>query len=100
MLYILFYLGPKCKVCHSPPPGAEVREEGNYNSTPPYVVMACARIILPLLVHIKKYMLLNELKLRWRSGFGDLDIACWLLVPKFAGSHPAEAVGFLGRKKS
>ena len=22
----------------------------------------------------------------------------WLLVPKFAGSSPAEAVGFLGRK--
>jgi len=22
----------------------------------------------------------------------------WSLVPKFAGSHPAEAVGFLGRK--
>jgi len=24
----------------------------------------------------------------------------WPLVPKFAGSNPAEAVGFLGRKKS
>ena len=24
--------------------------------------------------------------------------ACWPLVPKFAGSNPAEAVGFLGRK--
>ena len=23
---------------------------------------------------------------------------CWPLVPKFAGSNPAEAVGFLGRK--
>ena len=23
---------------------------------------------------------------------------CWALVPKFAGSNPAEAVGFLGRK--
>ena len=32
------------------------------------------------------------------SGFGGLEVACWLLVPKFAGSHPAEAVGFLGRK--
>ena len=32
------------------------------------------------------------------SGFGCLEVACWLLVPKFAGSHPAEAVGFLGRK--
>ena len=26
------------------------------------------------------------------------EVACWPLVPKFAGSHPAEAVGFLGRK--
>ena len=33
------------------------------------------------------------------SGFGGLEVACWPLVLKFAGSHPAEAVGFLGRKK-
>jgi len=33
----------------------------------------------------------------YRSGFGGLEVACWPLVPKFAGSHPAEAVGFLGR---
>ena len=26
--------------------------------------------------------------------------ACWPLVPKFAGSNPAEAVGFLRAKKS
>jgi hypothetical protein len=32
------------------------------------------------------------------SGFGGLEVACWPLVPKFAGSHPADAVGFLGRK--
>jgi len=32
-------------------------------------------------------------------GFGGLGVACWPLVPKFAGSNPAEAVGFLGRKK-
>ena len=35
-----------------------------------------------------------------RSGFGGLGVACWPLVPKFVGSNPAEAVGFLGRKKS
>jgi hypothetical protein len=34
----------------------------------------------------------------FKSGFGGLEIACWRLVLKFAGSHPAEAVGFLGRK--
>lgn len=65
MLYLLFYQGPKCEVCHSPPSGAEVREEGNYNSTPPYVIMVCAAITLHVLVHIKRYKLLNELKLMW-----------------------------------
>ena len=29
-----------------------------------------------------------------------LEVACWPLVPKFAGSNPAEAVGFLRAKKS
>ena len=32
--------------------------------------------------------------------FDGPRIACWLLVPKFAGSNPAEAVGFLGGKNS
>ena len=32
--------------------------------------------------------------------FGGLGVACWPLVPKFAGSNPAEAVGFLGQKKT
>jgi hypothetical protein len=34
------------------------------------------------------------------DGFGGLQVACWPLVPKFAGSNPAEAVGFLRAKKS
>jgi hypothetical protein len=34
-----------------------------------------------------------------KSSFGGLEVACWPLVPKFAGSHPAETFGFLGRKK-
>ena len=33
-------------------------------------------------------------------GFGGLEVSCWPLVPKFAGSNPAEAVGFLRAKKS
>ena len=33
------------------------------------------------------------------SGFGGLGVACWPLVPKFVGSNPAEAVGFLRTKK-
>jgi len=31
-------------------------------------------------------------------GYDGLGVACWPLVPKFAGSNPAEAVGFLGQK--
>ena len=34
------------------------------------------------------------------SSFGGLEVACWPLVPKFAGSHQAEAVGFFRAKKS
>ena len=33
------------------------------------------------------------------SGFGGLELACWPLVPKFAGSNPAEAVEFFRAKK-
>jgi hypothetical protein len=35
---------------------------------------------------------------QWLSSFGGLGVACCPLVPKFAGSNPAEAVGFFGRK--
>ena len=35
----------------------------------------------------------------YNSGFGGLEAACWPLVPKFAGSNPAEAVGFFRAKK-
>ena len=31
--------------------------------------------------------------------FGGVEVACWPLVPKLAGSIPAEAVGFLRAKK-
>ena len=34
------------------------------------------------------------------SGFGGLEVACWPLVPKFAGSNPAQAVGFLRVNKN
>jgi hypothetical protein len=32
--------------------------------------------------------------------FGGLEVACWPLVPKFAGSNPAQAVEILRAKKS
>jgi hypothetical protein len=40
-----------------------------------------------------------KLLTRIKSGFGGLEDACWPLVPKFAGSNPAEAVGFFRVKK-
>ena len=33
------------------------------------------------------------------KSFGGQEVACWPLVPKFAGSKPGEAVGFLRAKK-
>jgi len=44
------------------------------------------------------YFNLNKTEVIHWLGFRGLDVACWPLVPKFEGSHPAEAVGFLGRK--
>jgi hypothetical protein len=49
-------------------------------------------------VAVKKGQL-RALSIVTESGFGGLEVACWPLVPNFASSHPAEAVGFLGRKK-
>ena len=40
---------------------------------------------------------ISEVYCAW-NGFGGLGVACWPLVPKFAGSNPAEAVGFKGKK--
>jgi hypothetical protein len=34
------------------------------------------------------------------SGFGGAEVACWPLIPKFAGSNTAEAVGFLKGDKN
>ena len=35
-----------------------------------------------------------------QSGFGGLEVACWPLVSKFAGSNLAEAVGCLRVNKN
>ena len=41
----------------------------------------------------------NYLKTNANIGFGGLGVECWPLVPKFAGSNPAEDVGFFRAKK-
>ena len=33
-------------------------------------------------------------KMDYISGFGGLEVVCWPLVLKFAGSNPTEVVGF------
>ena len=42
---------------------------------------------------------MTKLIIPFHSGFGGLEVACWLLVPKFARSNPAEAVEFFRAKK-
>ena len=42
----------------------------------------------------------DVLNLVVHSSFGGLEVSCWPLIPKFAGLHPAEAVGFFRAKKS
>jgi len=53
------------------------------------IASICVVLCYPIVV-TRKYI----------NGFGGLGVACWTLVPKFAGSNTAEAVGFLGRKNS
>ena len=48
-----------------------------------------------LLQNYKQMIILSTHTL---SSFSGLEVACWLSVPKFGGSHLAEAVGFLGWK--
>ena len=53
-----------------------------------------ARQRIPPWYNLSKSRFLTIRKVNWLSGFGGLG------VPKFAGSNPAEAVGFLRAKKS
>jgi hypothetical protein len=59
-------------------------------------VCVCVCIYIDIYIYIHTYIHTYI----YISGFGGLEVACWPLVPKFAGSNPAEAVGFLRAKKS
>ena len=62
------------------------------------IVKQLQRVFIGLLHVLKSHISVCILKI---SGFGGAEVACWPLIPKFAGSNPAEAVGFLkGDKKS
>ena len=52
-------------------------------------------------LHLQSHICPHSMGLKQaRSGFGGLEVACWPLVPKFAGSNPAEAVGIFRAKKN
>jgi hypothetical protein len=68
----------------------------HYNNTGKAWKLECYRIF-----YLSNWGTFKDVKIYIRGrNFGGLEVACWPLVPKFAGSHLAEAVGFLGRKKS
>jgi hypothetical protein len=60
-------------------------------------ILKCPRLCSPFNV---RNQVSHPLKTEVKSCVCGLKVACWPLVPKFAGSNPTEAVGFLGRKKS
>jgi hypothetical protein len=70
----------------SPPSRAVVLKGKSYTSTPP---MGCTACTEPQCLY--KGAL---------STYSGLEDACWPLVPKFAGSNPAKAVGIFRAKKS
>ena len=67
-----------------------------FDSRPVHVVYVVYMVYnLPLEQAFSEYLVFSPL-----ISLGGLGVACWPLVPKFAGSSPAKAVGFLRAKKS
>ena len=79
----------------------DARKHEYHVSLPPFILSLhglypTARIGLQLIVlYIYIYIYLYIYIFIILIGFGGLEVACWPLVPTFAGSNPAEAVGFL-----
>jgi hypothetical protein len=53
-----------------------------------------------MIIMTHKFMVLTFLLIYNCSGFGGAEVACWPLIPKFAGSNTAKAVGFLKGDKN
>jgi hypothetical protein len=54
-----------------------------------------------LVEYFRKHQIQSRiLQIHFYTVIGGLEVACWPFVPKFAGSNPVEAVGFLRAKKS
>jgi hypothetical protein len=68
----------------------EIKDSGS--ATSDLVISLSPSIRIP--TYVRKF---SPTTIAEPSGFDGLEVECWLLVPKFAGSHPGEAVGFLGR---
>jgi hypothetical protein len=49
-------------------------------------------------LYTESYKFVLHIYIVFHIGFGSLEVACWPLVPKYADSNPAEAVGFLRAK--
>ena len=81
------YRSQKCQIGR---PLSRIEEDGrNSLRRPKLCIKSCRAIIIRIII----ILVCN-------IGFGGLGVACWPLVPKFAGSNPAEAFGFLRAKKS
>ena len=62
-----------------------------------YSIRYSCQILIKLV--FSQYIFEKYTNIKHYEGFGSLEVACWPLVPKFAGSNPAEAVGFFRAKK-
>ena len=82
----------------------KIKEINTQNKQLYPLVILLQYITPPILYHgsIWRWMIILKLTAALTfpvNGFDGLEVACWPLVPKIVGSHPDEAVGYLGRKK-
>jgi hypothetical protein len=66
-----------------------------YTSSATKLLLIEVNVYLKNAIRAKGRVLLFLSTYTQNIGFGGLDVACWPLVPEFAGSNPAEAVEFI-----
>ena len=72
----------------------------------PMITVLLSKYAILAILSVSRQSILNTLGSREGAvrtqdgGFGGLEVACWPLVSKFAGSNPTEAVGIFRAKKS
>ena len=88
-------------VCHFLPSIVEAKNELSYNSAPLICLHGSNKGTLTFTIYyVGKWRRVLVIFCNGTEHYSSIEVACWLLVPKFAGSNPAEAVGFFGAKKS